>query len=194
MVLPSIKGRTSPFPAAASLPRQFAAMTSAQIEPDDDQVTASNLRHRDGWVIYNALRIRSSVDFDGLAAERLTLRSRISYLQQLQSVRPVHQASPGELQEAARQLQADIADMDARLAQSGTNAMDAIKETYASAQTIAKLLAATNTKTAGIMHFVGLERFAEPRLRRALDLLDNPTYAAPVLTALTTANTTHATH
>src|SRR5262245_628892 len=144
MVLPSIKGRTSPFPAAGSLPKQFAAMTSAQIEPDDDQVTASNLRHRDGWVIYNALRIRSGVDFDGLAAERLTLRSRIAYLRQLQSVRPVHQASAAELQEAARQLTADIADMDAQLAQSGTNAMDAIKETYASAQTIAKLLAASN--------------------------------------------------
>jgi hypothetical protein len=144
MVFPPIAGRKSPFPAGTTLPKQFAAMTSAQIEPDDDQVTASNLRHRDGWVLFNALRIRSGVDFDGLAAERLTLRSRIAYLQQLLAVRPIHEATPDELRQAVTQLQSDIADMDARLAQSGTNGLDAIKETLASAQTIAKLLAASN--------------------------------------------------
>ena len=126
------------------MPKVFADATSAQLEPDDDQVTASNLRHRDGWVLYNALRIRSGVDPDGLAAERLALRSRIAYLQQLQGVTPVHTASREELVAAVTQLQADIADMDARLAQAPGAASEALAETTAAAQNIAKLLAATN--------------------------------------------------
>jgi hypothetical protein len=56
-----------------------------------------------------------------------------------------------------------------------------------------KLLAAKKTEDQGIMHFVALGRFAEPRLRRAIELAGNPAYAAPVLAALTTADTTHAT-
>ena len=51
-----------------------------------------------------------SIDRDGEAAERLTLRGQIAYLEQLSRVRPVHQATADELQAAATALQTEIAD------------------------------------------------------------------------------------
>ena len=57
---------------------------------------------------------------------------------------PVHTASRAELVAAVTQLQADIADMDTRLAQAPGAASEALKETTEAAQNIARLLAATN--------------------------------------------------
>ena len=143
-VLPKMTGRTEPLAVAPLLPEPFRSATNAKLAIDGRDVVASQLKHRDGWVMFNALRLRGSMDFDGEASERLTLRARIAYLQQLQAVRPVYEATAQELQEAVTQLQAEIAALDGQLAQTGSSDLDAIRETLTSAQTIAKLLAATN--------------------------------------------------
>jgi len=53
----------------------------------------------------------------------------------------------------------------------------------------AQLLAAAATAPQGEAYFTTLGRFAEPRLRRALSLLGNPSYADALLAKVTTADT-----
>ncbi|MDI1481035.1 hypothetical protein [Polyangium sp. y55x31] len=53
----------------------------------------------------------------------------------------------------------------------------------------AKGLADPATEAAAEAHFQGLGRFAEPRLRRALDLLGQPSWGEPFLAAVTSAET-----
>ena len=128
----------------AQLPGEWKRATAVEVQARGRKQVASKIRHRDSWIIFNALRIRQSIDRDGEAAERLTLRSRIAYLQQLAAVRPVHEATPEELQAAATELQREIAEIDAKLALSGASDPDAIRETLEAAQTVAKLVAATS--------------------------------------------------
>ncbi|MDC0747486.1 hypothetical protein [Polyangium mundeleinium] len=53
----------------------------------------------------------------------------------------------------------------------------------------AKGLSDPATEAAAKAHFLGLGRFAEPRLRRALGLLAEPSWGAPFLAAVTSAET-----
>ena len=53
-------------------------------------------------------------------------------------------------------------------------------------------LASAATQAGAEAHFTALGRFAEPRLRRALELLGQPAYAAPFLASITTADTLQA--
>ncbi len=53
----------------------------------------------------------------------------------------------------------------------------------------AELLADPDTEAAGAAHFLALGRFAEPRLRRAADLLDKPAYLEPLLEEVAHADT-----
>ena len=128
-----------------NLPEPWRSTTAVQLAPRGRKQIASGLRHRDGWVIYNALRLRYGIDSDGVAAERLALRGQIAYLEQFQSVRPVTQATPEELQAAASQLQTEIAELDERLAATGGNDNDAIREIYESTRAIAKQLGAVQS-------------------------------------------------
>src|SRR4029079_18497007 len=95
----------------------------------------SQLQHRDGWILFNALRMRASIDFDVLDAERLARRSRIAYPPQMQAGQSVHEATPQELQTAVTELQDEIADIDARLAPASAGDVDALQEALGSAQT-----------------------------------------------------------
>ena len=45
-----------------------------------NEAAISKARHRDGWVLFNALTLRSGVDPEGDEAERLTLGAQIAYL------------------------------------------------------------------------------------------------------------------
>lgn len=132
----------------AALPDSWKARTMAVLAPRGRKQVASQLRHRDGWVIFNALRIRQGIDRDGEAAERLVLRGRIAYLEQLLAVQPVPQASPEELRNAVSALQAEIAAVDQTLAAAASSELDALNEMTAITQTLARQLAAADPASA----------------------------------------------
>jgi hypothetical protein len=119
------------------LPEPFRSATSVKVADNGEDITATNFKHRDGWVLYNALALGHSLDPDGEAAERLALRSRINYLEQLLRVQPVHQAKPDELQAAAQVLQREIADLDAKLSAEGTSDSGSIAEIQTATQALA---------------------------------------------------------
>jgi hypothetical protein len=128
--------------APANLPEPWRSATSVQVQPRGRKQIASGLRHRDGWVLYNAMRLRHGIDADGVAAERLALRGQIAYLEQFLGVRPVNQATAEELQAAASQLRSEIEALDARLASTSGSDADAIKEIFESTRVVAKQLGA----------------------------------------------------
>src|SRR5262245_32971692 len=51
-------------------------------------ITLSKMKHRDPWVLYNALRLRRMIDPAGISAESAALRAQIAYLTQQTSGRP----------------------------------------------------------------------------------------------------------
>jgi hypothetical protein len=107
------------------------------------KLRASGLRHRDGWMLYNAARLRRGIDREGDEAERLALRARIQYLEQIEST-PAPRAIPAaEIDAAIAALQDEIAGIDARLAPRSGNDEDAtaLQELTAAAQAVASSLA-----------------------------------------------------
>jgi len=114
---------------------------------------AVGLRHRDAWVLYNALRLRRGIDREGEDAERLTLQSRISYLEQLLRARPPATLSPEVLGAAAEALAREIASLDVRVAQpdAGDDAA-ALEQLAATTRTLARQLE-------------GIDAAADPDLR-----------------------------
>jgi hypothetical protein len=132
----------------ASLPADWRSRTAATLAPRGRKQVASQLRHRDGWVLFNALRIRQSIDRDGESAERLILRGRIAYLEQLLTVRPVHQASPQELQAAVATLQGEIAAIDQRLVAGSSPDDTALSEMTTAIQALAGQLAQADAAAA----------------------------------------------
>ena len=104
-----------------------------------EEVAIVGARHRDSWVLYNALALRYSIDPDGEAAERLALRGRIAYLEQLAAARPVHAASGDELGVAASTLVAEIASWT-RSWRARRPTPEALRALIASAQAVARQL------------------------------------------------------
>jgi hypothetical protein len=132
----------------ANLPQTWRARTAAQLQPRGRKQVASQLRHRDGWVMFNALRIRASVDRDGEAAERLILRGQISYLEQVLSARPVQQATADELQATVTSLEAEIATLDAMIGAQASPDTEALNDLTTTTQTLARQLAAAEASAA----------------------------------------------
>ncbi|MGQ0735148.1 MAG: cytochrome c3 family protein [Acidobacteriota bacterium] len=145
-----------------ALPEPWRSRTSAQLQQRGRKQVASQLRHRDGWVIFNALRIRQSIDRDGEAAERLALRARIGYLEQFLTVRPVHQASPEELLAAEAALSKEIDDLDTRLAGTGASDSDALQAILAATQTLAAQLAGVDATLAAAAGEIKTATLAPP--------------------------------
>lgn len=107
------------------------------------KLRASGLRHRDGWMLYNAARLRRGIDREGDEAERLALRARIQYLEQIDRI-PAPRAIPeAELDAAIAALQEEIAAIDSRLAPPSGSGDDtaALQELTAATQAIASSLA-----------------------------------------------------
>ena len=107
------------------------------------KLKATGLRHRDGWMLYNAARLRRGIDREGDEAERLALRARIQYLEQIDRT-PAPRAIPeAELDAAIAALQEEIAAIDLRLApRSGTDDdVTALQELTAATQAVASSLA-----------------------------------------------------
>lgn len=111
---------------------------------------ASGLRHRDEWVLYNAARLRHGIDREGEGAERVALRSRISYLEQLQRTSGPRVVSAAQRGAAIEGLQTDIAELDRRIAAPADGSTDdaALGELATAAQSITASLQALDPAAA----------------------------------------------
>ena len=106
---------------------------------------AVGLRHRDPWMLYNAARLRRSIDREGDEAERVALRARVQYLQQLQQVPAPRAIPPAELDAAIAAIQAEITSLDAVLDESENAGDDqALQQLTSAAQAVSASLGALN--------------------------------------------------
>lgn len=106
---------------------------------------AVGLRHRDPWILYNAARLRRSIDREGDEAERVALRARVQYLQQLQQVPAPRTVPPAELDAAIAAIQAEIMSLDAVLDESENAGDDeALQQLTAAAQAVSASLGSLN--------------------------------------------------
>jgi len=107
------------------------------------KIKVAGLRHRDAWILYNAARLRRGIDRAGDDAERLTLRARIQYLEQLASAPAPRRIPPAELDDAIAAVQGEVAALDQRLAGQSNGDQDAaaLQELTAATQAIATSLA-----------------------------------------------------
>jgi hypothetical protein len=108
-----------------NVPAQWIGNSKPRIETNpDDTVTGYELRHKDGWVLYNAFRLRSGIDPDGEESERQTLRGQLGYLEALLRARSIEPAPADALAQAITTLQTEIAAIDAKLATPDSSAQN----------------------------------------------------------------------
>jgi hypothetical protein len=136
--------------APADLPPMWSSRTGARLAVRGRKVVASGLRHQDGWVLFNALRLRQAIDGEGEAAERLLLRGQIARLEQLQTMQPMHRAAPDELNVAATVLEGEIRDLRARLS-SAVSPELALNEALNSIRSVSQQLAKFDPAAAEIV-------------------------------------------
>jgi hypothetical protein len=102
---------------------------------------AVGLRHRDPFILYNASRLRRSIDREGDEAERVALRARIQYLQQLEQAPAPRTIPTAELDAAIAAMQAEITSLDAVLDESASGGDDeALQQLTAAAQAVSASL------------------------------------------------------
>ena len=110
-------------PIAASLvvpPKQitepWAAGVTIDMQPaGQGRLTIGRVRHRDPWVLYNALRLRRVIEPDAEALERAALTGHVTLLEQQLASGSLATLPRTDLALSAERLRADIADLDARL-------------------------------------------------------------------------------
>ena len=107
---------------------------------------AAGLRHRDEWVLYNAARLRHGIDREGEGAERVALRSRISYLEQLQRTSGPRVVPAAQREAAIDGLRTEIAELDRRIAAPADGSTDeaALAELATVAQSVMASLQAVD--------------------------------------------------
>jgi hypothetical protein len=107
------------------------------------KLQAVGLRHRDPFVLYNAARLRRSIDREGDDAERIGLRARIQYLQQLEQTPPPGPVPPAQREAAITALQDELASIDQVLDGAGsTGDGQALQQLTLAAQSVAASLQA----------------------------------------------------
>ncbi len=112
---------------------------------------ATGLRHRDPFILYNAARLRRSIDREGDESERLALRARIQYLDQLQQAPPPRTVPVTELDAAIAALQDEIASIDTVLDAGGeSNDDEALQQLNAAAQAVASSLRTADGAAGGV--------------------------------------------
>jgi hypothetical protein len=112
---------------------------------------AAGLRHRDPFILYNAARLRRSIDREGDEAERLALRARIQYLEQLQQAPPPRTVPVTELDAAIAALQDELASIDVVLASTGEGSdAEALQQLTAAARAVAANLRTVDETAGGV--------------------------------------------
>ena len=108
------------------------------------RLRATGFRHRDPWMLFNAARLRRGIDREGDEAERLQLRARIQYLEQIAEAPAPRSIPTAELDAAIAAVEDEIAGIDRRLTPPRGAGDDdaALQELAAAAQAVAANLAA----------------------------------------------------
>lgn len=116
-------------PDLLTLPGQgevMAVTTAVQLEPAArGRVAITNMRHRDPWVLYNALRLRRAIDPEGESSERIALRGQLAFLEQQLRIEPLSGVQRSNLERWAATLDQDIRNLDARIAAKAAQGDDA---------------------------------------------------------------------
>lgn len=149
-------GKSDPIPPdLVAMPNQIAetwALTEAPIftPAARGRVEVSQMRHRDRWLLYNAIRLRRAIDPEGESAERSYLRGQISWLEQRAQLVPLSTAQRPALEAWVKTIEQEIASIDARLAAKPGADQDAraLREAESAVQAVAQALAAADPSVA----------------------------------------------
>jgi hypothetical protein len=116
------------------------------------RVTLSRMKHKDPWVLYNALRLRRMIDPAGISSESAALRAQIAYLTQMTAGQPLSKVALADLQRWQATLEQEVKAIDARLASKTPSGGDdaALNEMRGAVQQIAKQLAAADPEANAI--------------------------------------------
>jgi len=125
---------------------QAGASPPAFEEGGRGTIVLSKMKHRDPWVLYNALRLRRMIDPAGIMAESAALRAQIAYLTQQTSGRPLSTVALADLEKWQTSLEQELKSLDARLASPPAGGGDdaALNEMRTAIAQVAKQLAAVD--------------------------------------------------
>jgi hypothetical protein len=131
-------------PAAGREPTQTAAELG--------RIVLSGMKHKDPWVLYNALRLRRMIDPMGISAESAALRAQIAYLRQQTTGQPLSAVNVADLQQWQSTLEADLKTIDRRLASKAPPSGDdgALNEMRSAVQQVARQLATVDPEAKAI--------------------------------------------
>lgn len=131
-------------PELLTLPADVPSVaTSVQVnDAARGRKTFTNMRHKDPWVLYNALRLRRAIDPEGESTERIALRGQVAFLEQQLRIEPLAGVPRSDLERWAATLEQDIKALDARLAAKAAEGDDsrALGEMTAAVKQIAAAL------------------------------------------------------
>src|SRR5262249_15274890 len=115
-------------------------------------IVLSRMKHKDPWVLYNALRLRRMIDPGGIMAESAALRAQIAYLTQQTTGRPLSTVALADLQRWQTSLEQELKSIDARLASKTPSTGDdaALNEMRSAVAEVAKQLAAVDPEASAI--------------------------------------------
>lgn len=135
----------------ADVPAESLGASRPEIQSNPrGRYKAVGLRHRDEWVLYNAARLRGGIDREGEGAERVALRARVSYLEQLERTSGPRVVAAVQRDAAIENLRAEIGALDRQIAAPGDGSTDeaALAELASTAQSILASLQAADPSAA----------------------------------------------
>jgi hypothetical protein len=105
-------------PDLLTLPADVPAIRTSVVVQDAarGRKTFTNMRHKDPWVLYNALRLRRAIDPEGESGDRLALRAQLTFLEQQLRTDSLSNVAREDLERWMGDLERDIKDLDARIA------------------------------------------------------------------------------
>lgn len=119
------------------VPASFRIMNRPRLEVNArGRVKASGLRHRDGWVLFNAGRLRRGIAPEAEASERAALLARISYLEQLRLAPQARLVRFQDREAAIAELQAELAALDQESPGEGPGDAAALQQMTSAAETL----------------------------------------------------------
>jgi hypothetical protein len=110
------------------------------------RIVLSGMKHKDPWVLANALRLRRMIDPSGVSAEAAALRAQIAYLTQQTTGQPLSNVAVADLETWRSTLEQDLTRIDQRLGSKRASGGDdaALNEMRGAVQQIARQLAAVD--------------------------------------------------
>jgi hypothetical protein len=121
-----------------------AGRAPTQTPAELGRVVLSGMKHKDPWVLYNALRLRRMIDPSGVSTEAAALRAQIAYLTQQTTGQPLSNVAVADLEKWQSTLEQDLTRIDQRLASKSASGGDdaALNEMRSAVQQVARQLTA----------------------------------------------------